>query len=232
VLLDAPVVVATGDGTVPHVELPDQTRQRRPDRNAVVEVLHGDLDRPIQGLVVESRGPIDDLADQPDVMLHDALEEVHACDLSASGDAQAPKRVVVDAARRLDLQSRPRRAPPVRRRHAVGAYEGAGERLVRAVAGGDRDVEHAVVAGDQLVGGPFEPDPAAEPGGSLTRRGRHDAVEVEPRHVSPARDVLAVETGVVEAVGDDVDEAAEGVDSRTHTTMLPRRSATGLIGFA
>jgi len=51
------------------------------------------------------------LADQPDVVLDHASEEIHAGDLSVSEDEQRPRWMEVHLARRVDPEAR-RRSPP------------------------------------------------------------------------------------------------------------------------
>ena len=147
--------------------------------------------------------------------------------LRSRGQPQAAGGMEVHAVRRLDLD--PRAAACASRDGvcAVRPGERAGERLVRGVAGLDRDVEDPAVAGQQAVRRPLEQDPAAEPRRRLAGGGRDDPVEVEPRHVSTAGDVRAVDTGLVERLLQHVDEPAERVGRDAHDRPSLRQRRPG-----
>src|SRR4051795_955391 len=116
----------------------------------------------------------------------------------------------MDAAGGVDLGSGRTAAPPTGT-HAVRPRERPGERLVRPVAGLDRDLEDRVAGCEELVRRPFQQDSAPEPLRRLTRDRGDDAVEVEAREVHPRRDVVPADLVVVKRLGQDVHEVREQV---------------------
>jgi hypothetical protein len=67
-----------------------------------------------------------------------------------------------------------------------------GERLVRAVARLDRDVDERRPGGDHPVRRPLQQDASAEGARRLPRDGLDHPVEVEPREVQPQRQLVPV----------------------------------------
>jgi hypothetical protein len=149
------------------------------------------------------------------VVLDHAGEEVHSGHLSRSGEPKAPRRVEVHASRRAELEVRGP-PPPARRRLPIRARERTRERLVRGVAGVQRDSQDVVVRGQQAVGRPLEQDAAPKRRRRLARRGRDKPVAVEAREVQARRERLAAGVVVVQRVGEDVDEAGERVGGGAH----------------
>jgi hypothetical protein len=118
----------------------------------------------------ELAAPVDELADQPDVVLDHPVEQVHRSHLPVGGDAQAPGRVEVHLARGGQPERRRPGLPP-RRREPEGPPERASERLVAGVAGLHRDPQDVVVGGDELVRRSLEQDASTQRRGGLTSRG-------------------------------------------------------------
>ena len=90
---------------IPHRQLADQPREQRPHRGVVIDAVDRDLDRGVELLRVSARGAVDQLADQPDVVLDHAGQQVHGGDLPVGRQPQAAGWVEVDAARRLQPDS-------------------------------------------------------------------------------------------------------------------------------
>jgi len=117
-------------------------------------------------------------------------------------------------------------------RGAVGTGEGPRERLVRAVAGLDRDVQDGAIRRHQPVGGPLQEHPPAERARRLTGRRRHHAIEVVPREVDAGGKVGSGGLVIVQGRGQDLDEGAEGVGRGAHVPILVESPVHGLIGVA
>ena len=116
-----------------------------------------------------------------------------------SRSMESPSLGPAAAGRRVDGNARrsARRAGSASaRRHAAGADavrpgERPGERLVRAVAGLDGDVEHGPVAWSRAGTRPARAAPAAGTGPAARRPTATRPVEMEPRQVQPRGQVLA-----------------------------------------
>jgi hypothetical protein len=92
----------SGDGQ-PSLLLGDEEDAERAQRRTVIEILDRQLDRSVENGWIESSCLVDDLADQPDVVIDHAGDEVHAIDLSVGGKADAPRRNEMNATRRREL---------------------------------------------------------------------------------------------------------------------------------
>ncbi len=175
---------------------------------------------------------VDDLADEPHVVLDQLLHQVHGGHLVSRGQPKAAGWVEVHAVRAVEVDRAGRRAPG-RRPDPVGATERTGERLVRRVAGLERHLEDARFARHEPVGRTLEEHPAAQPCGSLPGHGRHHPVEVEARQAGARRQVLPVRLVVVEALRERVHEGRERVHQlQGHAVSLPPRRGRRLIVLA
>ena len=163
-------------------------------------------------------------------MLDHACEQIHGGDLSLGGNAQAPGRMEMHLARRLDLEL-PRLPAPPRGRLPVCAREGTGERLVGRVARVECDREHVVVRGDQPVRRPLEQHAAPQRRRRFTGGGRHEPVEVEPGQVHPRRELVGRRVVIVEHVRQGIDKAGEGVGRHAHRPD-PARGGAGPLDRA
>jgi hypothetical protein len=117
----------------------------------------------------------------------------------------------VHAARGDQLVARRRAAAIGRRRHAVGSREGAGEGLGRPISGIQSDGDHLIVTGGELVRGTLHQQPPAQRARRLAQRRRHQPVEVEPRQVRLAGQLLAVQIRLGEAPLDDVEQPLQAI---------------------
>jgi hypothetical protein len=124
----------------------------------------------------------------------------------------------MDAVRRLEL-NRARGPAPGGRRRAVRAAERAAERLVRGVAGLERDLEHTHLGLEQPERRPLEQDPALEPRRSLASARDDYAIELRPGQVEPHCE-FAGASGSVQAGGYRLDERAEVVWRRAHSRRI------------
>src|SRR3954447_12416817 len=220
VVLHAPVVVAGGHRGVPHPHLPDQSTEDRPDRLGLVRVVldrHGSVELGVGEVARDA----DQLAGQPDVVLDHLLQQVGPAGDVARREPDAARRHEVDGVRLADLDVA-RLLAPLARGFVVRLGERARERLVRGVAGLDRDVEQRRPGGDHPVRRALEQDaPAQRLRGLATDRLDHP-VEVEAREVVARRPVVAGAVVVVEGLGEPVDEVGEGVGCDAHDLMVPR----------
>jgi hypothetical protein len=98
-----------------------------------------------------------------------------------------------------------------RRRHAVGPRKRAGKSLGRPVPGIQSDSDHLIVAGGELVCGALHQQPPAQRARRLAQRRRHQPVEVEPRQVRLAGQLLAVQVRLGEAPLNDVEQPLQPV---------------------
>ena len=215
ILLGVDVVRAVVDRGVPHLELADEPGEQRAQGRILVDAFHRDAHGSADLIWVQAAGPGQHLADEPDVVFDHAGEQVHSGHPCCCGDPQAPWRVEVDVTGGFDADAG-RLPAPRGRRQAVGPPERPREGLVAVVSGLHRHPDHAVVGGDQLIGGAFEQDPPPDRGGRLARGGRHQAVEVEPGQVRPCRERLRERRMVVQRVREDVEEAGERIRGCRH----------------
>lgn len=219
---DREVVGAGGDRGIPHGHLADQTGQEGAQGWVVVDAFHRDLDGRVELLVGKGGGAGDHLAHKPDMVLDHLVQQVHGSLLRTCGQPQAARRMEVHVARGFDLHPSGV-AAPLRRACPMGPGEGSGERLVRSVAGLDRDVEDRAVGGHQPIRRPLEQNPSTKRRRRLTGDRRDDAVEVEPRQVNARGEVLAGSLVVVQCAGEDVHECGEGVGRDVHEFILGDR---------
>ena len=111
VSLDLEVVWAVRHGGVPHVHLPHETRQQRAQRRIVVDALDRQLDRRIELLLAQLSGALDDLADEPHVVLDQLRHQVHGSHLVSCRQPEAAGWMEMDTARSLQLDRAGGRAP-------------------------------------------------------------------------------------------------------------------------
>ena len=137
----------------------------------------------------------------------------------------------VHAARTEQFVARRRAAAVGRRRHAVGPREGAGKGLGRPVPGIQSDSDHLFVTGGELVRGALHQQPPAQCARRLAQRRRHQPVEVEPRQVRLAGQLLAVQIRLCEAALDDVEQPLQPVGG-DHADILPPVPYRCLTEFA
>jgi hypothetical protein len=89
---------AAADRAHPHFQLTDQPFGQAAQRRIAVDAFHGQLNWPIQNHVVEASGPVDDLADQPEVVLNHAGQNVHGAAPLPGRQPQAAGRMEMHAA--------------------------------------------------------------------------------------------------------------------------------------
>src|SRR6478735_2690158 len=233
VLLDRPVVVAGRHRGVPHAHLADEPAEQGPDRLPVV--VDVELDLLVELLVGEALGQANHLAGEPDVVLDHLREQLHGRDLVSCGQPDAAGWVEVDPARRGDLEVSGLLAPGGGR-GAVRLLERPGERLVRAVARLDRDVDERRPGGDHPVRRPLQQDASAEGARRLPRDRLDHPVEVEPREVQPQCQLVAGRLMVVQDVDEGVDEGVHELRERVggdgHGFIVEWSGPPGLISVA
>ena len=164
------------------------------------------------------------------MVLDHPLQQIHAVTFLVGRQAQSCRRFEVDAVRRGQLEL------PGLRRHTdgadpVGAPEGAGERLVRAVARVEGDRQHAV-AFSKPVGGAFEQDPAPERGGRFTRRRGDSRSAWKRERWRRAASSLAGRPRSSRLLGEHVDEAGERVGRVRSCRIVAPANRRRLIAFA
>jgi len=82
---------AAAEGRDPHLQLADEPVGGAPQRRGVVDALDRQLDRAVQHRVIEGGNAVDDVADQHQVVVEHADDDVHGGAPSGRGDQEAPR---------------------------------------------------------------------------------------------------------------------------------------------
>lgn len=118
------------------------------------------------------------------------------------------------------------------RRGAVGALEGARERLRRAEAGRVGDLDHRVGGAAEGVGGPLQLEPASEFARRLAERGPDESIEVVPGQVGPSGQVLAAQFTDVEALLDQLEDPVQTTRRDHHRSIVAHGGGAVLTALA
>jgi hypothetical protein len=166
------------------------------------------VDEAIERLVREGRGLLEEALGLPALVLEETVGEIHGPDPRLAGLAEAARRVEVDRVRSRDPELARLVGVPARRL-AVGAGEGARERLDRVVARLEARLGDGRAAPEPPRGA-LEQEAAPERRRCLADAGADQAVEVERAQHRPRRQRPAVEA-IVEGLEHRVDDVAQAI---------------------